>query len=532
VSLPLSLICVCVVLAFGADSASGGTYEVWTCADPERLVYDGVNGLGWPAGWRPGGTSGKFISAASCEHGIPSTSKALTVATISATDGATDGAWSFAAPPGVLIDRVRLWRDISLTTPGLRAGFAYGLEDACSSPCAAGLGGRGVAAGDPFATQRRIEYQPIYARNEFRVFLSCRLADGCASGSDTDYVAVYAARLTLSDTSAPVLAQPPSGSLLTAPQPVSGSQTIDVGATDDGAGVAAFGLEVDGTETARWPVSGVPTCTAPFNRPQPCPASTAGSYGFDTGTLVDGRHTVRVKAIDASGNEAASAPVGIVTQNRDSGCRPAGPLITARLGRAGRTETIRFGRRATVRGRVRDGSGQPLAHAQVQVVERPLLAGSLPRVTRTVSSDGRGRLRFALRGGPSREIRLGIPAGAGSTGLICSPALRLRVRAGITLSVHPRRVSRNGRIQFSGRLRGRPKTKDVQVTIYAVARRGRARVPVETVQTGARGRFGFKYRFRRSFAPFTYRFRARVRQQLGYPYAAAWSGTVVVRIVR
>ncbi len=57
-------------------------------------------------------------------------------------------------------------------------------------------------------------------------------------------------------------------------------------------------------------------------------------------------------------------------------------------------------------------------------------------------------------------------------------------------------------------------------------------MPVATLRTDKRGRFRFSYRFLRSFAPFTYRFRARLIRQASYPYASGSSRIVIVRIVR
>lgn len=68
------------------------------------------------------------------------------------------------------------------------------------------------------------------------------------------------------------------------------------------------------------------------------------------------------------------------------------------------------------------------------------------------------------------------------------------------------------------------------MAIYAVGRRGRDRVPVAVLRTRSGGRFRFNYRFRRSFAPFTYRFRVQAPRQRGYPYAAGWSNLAVVRV--
>ncbi len=110
--------------------------------------------------------------------------------------------------------------------------------------------------------------------------------------------------------------------------------------------------------------------------------------------------------------------------------------------------------------------------------------------------------------------------------------MEFRVRADLSLSVSPRQVGAHGRISFRGRLIGGPGRAGNQVTIYAVARRGSDRVPVAVLRTDRRGRFLFSYRFQRTFAPFTYRFRAKLPTQVGYPYVGAWSRTVAVRVGR
>jgi hypothetical protein len=100
------------------------------------------------------------------------------------------------------------------------------------------------------------------------------------------------------------------------------------------------------------------------------------------------------------------------------------------------------------------------------------------------------------------------------------------------LTVNPARVKNRGRIVFRGRLIGGPGKGGAQVTIEAVGRNVRQRVPVATLRTDKRGRFRFSYRFLRSFAPFTYRFRARLIRQASYPYASGSSRIVTVKIVR
>ena len=110
--------------------------------------------------------------------------------------------------------------------------------------------------------------------------------------------------------------------------------------------------------------------------------------------------------------------------------------------------------------------------------------------------------------------------------------MRLNVRAGVRLRVRPARTTSHGTIKFRGRLKGGPARRGVQVALFAVDRTGRRRVPVSILRADSAGRFKFKYRFVRTFAPFTYRFQARVDAQPGYPYSAGASRVVTVQIVR
>ena len=113
-----------------------------------------------------------------------------------------------------------------------------------------------------------------------------------------------------------------------------------------------------------------------------------------------------------------------------------------------------------------------------------------------------------------------------------SAEVKLAVRSGVALTVRPTRITSRGRIRFRGRLLAGPHREGTQVAIEAIGRTARARVPVTTLRADAHGRFRFAYRFLRTFAPFTYRFRAMVYRQASYPYAAGASRVVLVRIVR
>jgi hypothetical protein len=193
---------------------------------------------------------------------------------------------------------------------------------------------------------------------------------------------------------------------------------------------------------------------------------------------------------------------------------------------------VRFGKRATVVGRLVDGAGAPIRGAVLQVNSRIDRLGAREHVVATVRTDANGRYRWRTTKGPSRFIRIGYRTYKSDAGEAASAEVKLGVRPKIALRVAPRRVRNRGRITFRGRLVRGPGKGGVQVTIEAVGRNVRSRVPVTTLRTDRRGRFRFSHRFLRSFAPFTYRFRARLLRQASYPYAGGASRVVTVRIVR
>jgi hypothetical protein len=197
-----------------------------------------------------------------------------------------------------------------------------------------------------------------------------------------------------------------------------------------------------------------------------------------------------------------------------------------------RERVVGFGKTAVVVGRLVDQRGAAIRGAELRVHTRLDRLGGRERRVATVRTDDHGRYRWRVPKGPSRLVRIGYRAYHSDPGESASAEVRLGVRPAIALSVHPTRVENRGRICFEGRLIGGPGKAGAQITIEAVGRRSRQRVPVTTLRANRRGRFRFGYRFLRSFAPFTYRFRARLMRQASYPYASGSSRIVTVHIVR
>src|SRR4029077_6113814 len=124
----------------------------------------------------------------------------------------------------------------------------------------------------------------------------------------------------------------------------------------------------------------------------------------------------------------------------------------------------------------------------------------------SIHTDDKGRFAFRPRPGSSRRFRLAYRAFTLDVVPVATKEIVLNVRAGVRLSVRPHRISSRGRIAFTGRLLGGPGRRGTQVGLFAVALRGRERVPVPPLRADQEGRFHFSYRFRRTLVPFTYHF--------------------------
>jgi hypothetical protein len=142
-------------------------------------------------------------------------------------------------------------------------------------------------------------------------------------------------------------------------------------------------------------------------------------------------------------------------------------------------------------------------------------------------SDGSWRLVLP-RNVSSRDLTFRYRSHVNDTIPTATAAVRLRVRAGLRLVIHPRHARRGQAIRFAGRLLGGPLPRGgKQIVLMARASRG-AWVRFNVIRTEGRGRFHTTYRFQQSGAA-TYRFRALSLAEAAYPYVAGGSNVVRVK---
>jgi hypothetical protein len=343
--------------------------------------------------------------------------------------------------------------------------------------------------------------------------------------------------VTLDDPYAPRFSRAPSGALTVAGAVTEGEAAVSFAGDDLGSGIASMGFMVDGhlidvVSTQ----SMLTTCARPYVTTVPCPLAIDHTMTLDTTQISNGKHTVSVALVDAAGNRTLSTTVEIEVRNRGVP-NGAGATQFARLdawlkarGSARRTAgVVPYGRTRTIIGRLATPEGAPIVGAALDVSATTGRPGSRARVIGQVVTDGDGTFTYTPKAGSSRRISASYRAYTLDAAASAVSDVVLQARAGVRLSVSPKRVGPRGVIRFRGRLLGGPGRAGTQVVLYALGG-ARSRIPVATVRADSRGRFRYRYRFTNSSPGATYRFRATMHSQRSYPYATGSSRAVTVRI--
>src|SRR4051812_9816368 len=190
-----------------------------------------------------------------------------------------------------------------------------------------------------------------------------------------------------------------------------------------------------------------------------------------------------------------------------------------------RTLRLKYGRTTTIRGRLTTPGGRGIAGAAVRVAARVSLPRRAFARVATVHTDASGAFAYRVPVGPSRLLRLSYSPRVGGQAVERDDVV-VRVTSRVDLRLSHKRLRNGQTLRYRGRIRGgyaKGRLAEIQVRVQ---RRWRV-VCVTRARSG--GRFGCTYRFRRTFAPTRYTFRAVVRRQAGFPYE---TGTSPVRRVR
>jgi hypothetical protein len=547
--------------AVGPAIVRAGSYHVYTCRTPEGEVA--------PADGWGGAKTGTYTYA---EDTCADPGGALIAALgdqAARTANTDDAEWTFTAPVESTIAGAVLWR-AGDADGGAAANATYQFwlagpsETAIYDECVAALGctTQGLI-GDPSSPENRV----VVPGEAFGTHLYAKASCGgvnefkCKEGQHdpNGYAAVvylYAADITLEQGVGPSVGS--VGGELAGAASVSGTSDVAFAATDPGAGVYEAVFAIDGSVVQRTPLDenggrchdvGETTDGLPaFLYVQPCMRSVSADVGLDTTRVPNGAHHLVVSVLDAAGNGATVLDRTVTIANASAAAAGASGVVGGALGQPNGTNASApallrlawkgargtrlvsaYGHAHAVLGRLTTPSGLPISGARLEVLETPTSTGAASQAggSPLTGPDGRFTLRVPT-GASSRILRVLYRAHVGDAVPAASGALRLVVRAGVSLTVAPR-ISGVGRsIFFRGRALGGPVPAGGKLLVLEARSAGGRWLKFDVLRSDRRGRFHASYRFRFP-GPVTYQFRAVSEMEGDYPYAAGSSRPVTVR---
>ena len=313
-----------------------------------------------------------------------------------------------------------------------------------------------------------------------------------------------------------------------------GHQTVIGEASDVGGGVSRIEVLVNGLVAAP-ATPGACALVSVANRSytgvvatsaKPCPPQLAGSWVVNTAAppFHDGENTVQVCASDlatiGSPNTTCS-PIKTVTINNSCTESPVtgGQELSANFAKTNtETVTVGFGQGAEVKGQLADNAGDPISGATICVEAQTEGVPGEPAPVATATTDASGQFSYELPSGPNRRVLIGYRHDAFQVGRTITYAAHSKP----TVELQPGRIHEGDSIKITGMLPG-PASAGRVVVLQASALHGRRWLTFRKATTGPRGGFRATYRFGATTHTITYKIRAVVPLQSGYPYAAGRS---------
>lgn len=250
---------------------------------------------------------------------------------------------------------------------------------------------------------------------------------------------------------------------------------------------------------------------------------------IDDAHLPPGRYLLRAQASDLAGNVGvASAAQAVTLPLRIESAMRAGVerkklvrirgkrrVVRRRVTVLRRHGRVRYGDQVTVGGVLTNRDGQPLSGQQIQVVGQGPGGDQLLAV---LTTNSKGRYRYRAAGSQSRTLRFLYPGT--SMVLPSERQVRLIVPAAGTFMASRRRVPNGRSVVFSGRVRTAPLPPVGKLVEIQVRQPSGEWTTFRTLRTDAPGRWSLRYRFRLVRCHTTYRIRARLPAEAGYPFAS------------
>jgi hypothetical protein len=386
---------------------------------------------------------------------------------------------------------------------------------------------------DPTCTTETRTFPLAENRRGFEVELSC--FENCPAGAQI-HASEFATVMV--DPVAPVVSEV-AGTLLAAGVQ-RGHQVISAKASDVGGGLSSISVLVDGVAAATKPLpcAAVSTQNASVAGVVaaaivPCPTSGAAEWSLDTAAYPfhEGANTVSVCASDFSTlgdpNTTCSTPQSIDVDDSCSESSVGGGQVLSADFTESHTETTTeaFGEGAEVSGTLASDSGDPVSGATLCVKLATPGVDPAPSPAGTVQTDASGNYSYPLPPGPDRTVMIGYRHDAFQV----AREVRFYSHARPTIGASPGKLRDGQWVHFSGHL-PEPTSRGRVVVLQANVKGSRRWITFRKATSRTGGAYAAAYHFTQTSRPTTYRFRAVVPVQAGYPWAQGHSRAVEVKV--
>jgi hypothetical protein len=557
--LGLLLTVIAVALATPAvqpATAIAGAYDVFSCSQPNGAAAS-------TDGWTPTASNADVETENECGEG-----GYMWAAVIGdkAVPVGSEAVWAFVPPAGTLVHEATLFRTfnngdnedtgIAFTFENLKAPYRFSSPfERCGVSTAFHYGcsttgvfmGRLAANTEIAVPSKGLMPTPGGPAPGIYMVAGCWGGTGgseehCEGGTTGPiaFAGLASARITLEDNTSPKVTV--VGGTLTTGTELEGEQNLAITGTDTGAGIYQALLEIDGKvaqttavesngghcETVGQTSDGRPA----FIHTVPCALEVNDQFVFfNMAGIPDGSHRLTVQVTDAAGNATTVLNREVVVgRGACNGTCGDHARLAARDARLLKPSTRHYARSGLkLSGTLREPTGSPVVGARMELLQQAAYTGAPLHAIATTKTNAAGEWAFAVQRGPSRVLLVAWRSHALDTGYAAQIEYHERVFADIGLAA-PRSVRAGVPFDFRGQLVGGyipPERSVIQMEIFFL---GRWRT-IETLRTNARGRFAYRYTFSPEAAgrP-SYLFRALIQYSRGYPFLAATSRAVRVRV--
>ncbi len=383
----------------------------------------------------------------------------------------------------------------------------------------------------------RREGQILSTGGGFELLMNCDGNVGPCEAGPTIYAHYIAA--TEVDPKPPTLTGI-HGSLLGAGT-LRGSQSLEFEGHDEGGGLTSLSVWVNGKPAAAPKALACNTASVSNSSIKgvvavaltPCPTSAKGEWAINTENppFHLGANSVQICASDfATIGEPNTTCSAAQTVNVDNSCADSpvagGELLSAQFTKSNNeTLTVGFGKEAEVVGTLRTNAGDPVAGATLCVKMQTLEVDAQASPVGTVTTDANGNYSYKVPAGPNRDIVIGYRH---DTSQIARD-VRYYAHARPSLHSSSGHLHNGERVKFWGQLPG-PHRRGRVVILQANVVGSKRWITFRKATSARKGIFRAAYHFTSTTRTTTYRFRAVVPDQTGYPWVEGASRPVEVRV--